>query len=206
MADQSVGPAPEGYERQIPTLIDLFTTCLRIGAITFGGGFAMMPILEREACDRHRWISHREIIDLFAVAQSVPGAVAMNTVMFLGMDLRGIPGASVALLGMVIPSFAIILAVASFLYRYIELPLVANAFGGIRAAVVALVVFATAKLASAGIRGPFMALAVVAAFVAVSVLHVHPALVILAGGLIGAMVQVFRMNKDNRDKGSGRSS
>ncbi|HCM26318.1 MAG: hypothetical protein A2Z99_01815 [Treponema sp. GWB1_62_6] len=171
---------------EAPSLANLFFTFFRIGAVTFGGGFAMIPLIEREVCGRRRWVEKEELFDLLAVSQSVPGAVAINTATFLGMSLRGVAGAFAALTGMVLPSFIVILAIAAALYRYIELPVVANAFGGIRASVVALIAYAVLPVAKAGIKDAPTFIAAILGFIAVVVLNVHAAIAIAIGAIFGA--------------------
>ena len=102
----------------------LFITFFKIGATTFGGGYAMLPIIKREVVERHGWISEEEFVDVLAVAQSSPGAVAVNSAVFIGCKLYGYLGAFVALLGSVLPSFLIILLIAAFFTRYTEYPVV----------------------------------------------------------------------------------
>lgn len=205
--DSPTNDAPttaEAARREVPSLGSLFLTIFKVGVVTFGGGFAMMPLIEREACESHNWMERKEILDLFAVSQSIPGAVAMNTVIFIGMELRGVAGATVALMGMVLPSFIIILAVASMLYRFVDLPVVANAFGGIRAAVVALIVFAAFRILEGGKKGLWVIAGSIVAFAAV-VAGIHPALVILAGGVLGAAFQLIRtLGSSRRRKGGSR--
>ena len=165
----------------------------------------MIPLIEREVCERHHWAEKEEVIDLLAVSQSIPGAIAINTVTFLGMTLRGFPGALVSLAGMVIPSFLIILTVASVLYRYIDLPIVANAFGGIRAAVVALIAYAVYPIAKAGIKDIPTALAALFALLSVVVFNMHAAIAILFGaafGFLRYLISLKRITKDRHDSKS----
>lgn len=122
--------------------LQLFLTFLKIGAFTFGGGWAMISIIEREIVDKHRWISREEFLDLLAISQSMPGILAVNISVSIGDKLRGFKGSAVAALGTILPSFLIILAIAIFLTPDIikNNPVVSKIFMGIRPCVVALII------------------------------------------------------------------
>lgn len=122
--------------------LQLFTTFLKIGAFTFGGGWAMISIIEREIVDKHHWISKEEFLDLLAISQSMPGILAVNISVSIGDRLRGGKGSVVAALGTILPSFLIILAIAMFLTPDIikNNPVVSRIFMGIRPCVVALII------------------------------------------------------------------
>jgi chromate transporter len=119
--------------------LQLFATFFKIGATTFGGGYAMLPIIKREVVAGHGWLDDEEFLDALAVAQSLPGAVAVNTAIFIGHKVGGIVGAVIAMLGAVLPSFLVILTIAMFFTRFTENKIVAAAFNGIRPAVAALI-------------------------------------------------------------------
>lgn len=122
--------------------LQLFTTFLKIGAFTFGGGWAMISIIEREIVDKHHWISKEEFLDLLAISQSMPGILAVNISVSIGDRLRGFKGSVVAALGTILPSFLIILVIAMFLTPDIikNNPVVSRIFMGIRPCVVALII------------------------------------------------------------------
>lgn len=142
----------------------IFASFFRIGLFTFGGGYAMIPLIEREMIDRRAWIERREFLDLLTLAQSVPGPIAVNTAVFVGYRMRGLPGALAALLGTVLPSFAIILLIALFFANIRENPVVDAAFRGMRPAVVALIVGPVLSL-SRGMRWPMLGIIAAAALV-----------------------------------------
>ena len=127
------------------TLWQLFATLFKIGLFTFGGGYAMFPLLERELVEKRGWIEKEEFIDMVAIAESTPGPVAINTATFVGFRRAGIPGSLVATLGVCLASFLIIYAVSLFFDRFLSLSLVA-AFRGIQVCVVFLVFWAGIKL------------------------------------------------------------
>lgn len=138
----------------MPTsLFKLFATFFRIGVFTFGGGYAMIPLIEKDIVERNRWVGREDFVDLLAVAQSAPGIFAVNMAVFIGYKLRGTRGAIAAALGCVLPSVVIILLIALFFRQFRHLPIVNNVFMGLRPAVVALIavpVFSVAKSAKLG--------------------------------------------------------
>ena len=124
-----------------------FTTFFHIGLFTIGGGYAMIPLIEADVVDKHRWVSKEEFLDLMAIAQSCPGIFAVNISIFIGYKLKGILGSIVCTLGTVLPSFLIILGVALFFQNFRENKTVDSIFKGIRPAVVALIAAPTFKMA-----------------------------------------------------------
>lgn len=121
-------------------LIPLFLTFFKIGAFTFGGGYAMLPLIQREAAAKHKWINDDEIMEIAAIAESTPGPIAVNTATFVGYRICGAAGAVMATLGVVLPSFIVIIAVSSILEIFSDARVVKYAFNGIRAGVLALIV------------------------------------------------------------------
>ena len=121
-------------------LLKIFYSFFKIGLFTFGGGFAMIPLIEREVIERRRWIAKEDFVDMLVLAQSAPGPIALNAAVFAGYKVRGFVGAMAAVLGVVIPSFSVILLVAMFFANIRHNPVVDAAFKGMRPAVVALIV------------------------------------------------------------------
>lgn len=124
----------------------LFCSFLRIGAFTFGGGYAMIPLIHREAVENHSWVDDQQILDIIAIAESTPGPIAINSATFIGYKVAGVAGSACATLGVVLPSFVIILIISLFFAAFKANQWVAWAFQGIRAAVVVLMVGAVIKL------------------------------------------------------------
>ncbi len=143
-------------------LRDLFSTFLKIGIFTFGGGFAMIPLIEREIIERRGWIPQREFVDLLTIAQSAPGPIALNTAVFIGYKSRGYKGALAALSGVVLPSFAILLIVAIYFTHIRDNKIVDAAFKGMRPVVIALIMAPIISLVKP-MKPLHIALAVVAA-------------------------------------------
>ncbi len=166
-------------------LFELFRTFFHIGLVTFGGGYAMIPLIEEKVVTKKKWATKEEMVDLIAVAQSCPGVFAVNISIFIGHKMRGTKGAVYSALGTALPSFLIILAIALFFQQFREYELVEKAFRGIRPAVVALIacpVFRmakTAKISRYTIWIPF------AAALAIWLMGVNPIYVILVAGFCG---------------------
>ena len=127
-------------------LVDLFLTFSRIGVCTFGGGYAMLPSLQRELVESKKWATEEELADYYAVGQCTPGIIAVNTATFVGRSQAGIAGGVIATLGLVFPSLVIIMLIAAFLQNFMHLEFVVHAFNGVRAGVVALILSSVIKL------------------------------------------------------------
>lgn len=127
-------------------LAQLFFTFAKVGVCTFGGGYAMLPILQRELVDNRGWATEEELADYYAVGQCTPGVIAVNTATFVGNSQAGTVGGVVATLGVVFPSIVIILVIAAFLSNFMHIQWVIHAFNGVRAGVVALILSSVIKL------------------------------------------------------------
>ena len=130
----------------MPVLIQLFLTFLKIGLFTFGGGYAMIPIIEDACVAKKKWITDEEMLNMTVIAESTPGPIAINCSTYVGFKQKGFLGAVVATLGMILPSFCIIFLISLFLDNFLEITLVAAAFKGIKAAVGILIVDAALKM------------------------------------------------------------
>lgn len=126
--------------------LDLFLTFARIGVCTFGGGYAMLPILQREVVEKKGWASEEDLADYYAVGQCTPGIIAVNTATFVGCKLTGVAGGIAATLGLVFPSVVIITVIAAFLQNFMDIAWVGHAFAGVRAGVCALILSSILKL------------------------------------------------------------
>ena len=127
-------------------LLQMFLTFAKVGVMTFGGGYAMLPILQREVVENKGWATEEELMDYFAIGQCTPGVIAVNTATFIGQKLKGIFGAIFATLGVVFPSLVIISLLAGVIEAFSHLVWVQNAFGGIRVCVCVLIANAVVKL------------------------------------------------------------
>ena len=171
----------------------LFFTFLQIGATTFGGGYAMIPLIEREAVEKRKWITEEDVLDIVAIAESTPGPIAINAATFVGYHCAGFWGAACATFGVVLPSFLIILLISFFLRQFESLRLVKYAFVGIRAAVLALVLSAVWKLAHQTKKNVFSLCVAVAVFaLAVFVPQLDVLWLIAASAVAGIVLQLCR--------------
>lgn len=154
--------------------LDLFITFAKVGVCTFGGGYAMLPVLEREIVENKGWSTSEDLADYFAIGQCTPGVIAVNTATFVGEKLHGILGGIVATLGVVFPSLVIITAIAAFLQNFAHLAVVNHAFGGVRACVVALIASSAIKLAKKPLK-PTAGKAIYAGVLALSLIGAYVA-------------------------------
>ena len=166
-------------------LIEILKSFLKIGAFTFGGGYAMIPIIQYEVVNRRKWLSEKEFVELLTIAQAAPGPISLNTAVFVGYKCKGYKGALAAIMGVVIPSFVIILVVAMFFHTMRDNRWVDAAFRGMRPAVVALIVAPIVGLA----KGLHWVLIAVAAATALSVWYFgfSPVWLLVVGAVGGAL-------------------
>ena len=177
-------------ETTVKELFDLFFTFARIGGLTFGGGYAMLPILQREVVEKRKWCSDEELMDYYAIGQCTPGIIAVNTATFVGHKTRGTAGAIMATLGVVFPSVVIITLIAAFIQNFADLAIVQNAFAGIRACVCVLILNAVLKLLkSSVVDKPTAAIYTVVAILAV-VTNLSPVIFVLLAGGMGILLKV----------------
>ena len=153
------------------TLIDLFFTFCRIGGLTFGGGYAMLPMIQKEIVEEKKWATEEEVLDYYAVGQCTPGIIAVNTATFIGYKVQGIIGAIVATLGVVFPSLIIITIIAALLKNFASYAIIQHAFSGIRVVVIALIISAILKLAKTSIKNSITLIIAILAFVGQVVLQ-----------------------------------
>lgn len=130
----------------MPLLAELFGTFAKIGLFTFGGGYAMISMIEHTCVEKKQWITHDEMMDITVIAESTPGPIAINCATYTGYKKAGIPGAVIATLGIVLPSFLVIWMISLFLEPVLQIPVVANAFRGIKAAVGILILDAAVTM------------------------------------------------------------
>ncbi|NLN16425.1 MAG: chromate transporter [Firmicutes bacterium] len=171
------------------TYLQMFTSFFKIGAFTFGGGFAMLPLIEREVIERHKWVDRDEILDIYALAQSVPGVIAVNSSMLIGYRLRGVPGAIVASIGVILPSLIVIIAIAKYFEQLIANVWVARGMAGISGAVAALIITAALRIARRTIKGMDTFLIALLSFLLVTFTKVNVFYILLLAGLLGYLLR-----------------
>ena len=173
-----------------------FKTFFKIGIFTLGGGYAMIPLIEEEVVNKHRWVEKDEMLDLIAIAQSCPGVFAINIAIFIGYKLRQERGAIATALGTALPSFLIILAIAIFFKQFEDNRIVAAIFRGIRPAVVALIAVPTFRLGQRANLNKFTIWIPVVCALLIWALGVSPIYIIIAAGFAGYIYgRFFKANK-----------
>ncbi|WP_195963617.1 chromate transporter [Clostridium cuniculi] len=168
-------------------LIELFISIFKIGAFTFGGGYAMIPLIEEEVVNNKGWLSKEEFVDILIVAQSLPGALAVNTSIFLGYKISGILGAITTLIAVILPSFFIILIIAIFFMQFRDNYYINAAFQGITAAVPILVLVGAISLSRGLSKNLRTILTIIIALIALMFFNIHPVLVVVISGVYGAI-------------------
>ncbi len=175
--------------------LDMFITFAKVGAFTFGGGYAMLPMLQSEVVDKKKWADDDELLDFFAVGQCTPGVIAVNTASFIGYYQKGIPGAIVATTGVIMPSVIIILIIASLLTNFASLPIVQHALSGIRIAVCVLILQAVIKMFKSGVKDT-MGVAIFVVALICSYFSLVPTIVIvIAAGMLGVLIQLLKTKR-----------
>jgi chromate transporter len=175
--------------------LDLFLTFAGIGVSTFGGGYAMLPILQREVCDKRGWTTEEELMDYYAIGQCTPGVIAVNTATFVGCRIAGTLGGIFATLGVIFPSIVIICIISAFLKNFAHSAWAVHAFSGIRAAVCVLILDAVVRMGKKSLVDRFC-IAIFLAILAGSLfLHLSPILYVVLAGALGVLIS--RVTKRN---------
>lgn len=183
-------------------LLDLFWTYLKIGAFTFGGGYAMISLVQAEIVDRKHWITQKEFMDMIAISQATPGVIAINTATFVGYYIDGFMGSLVATLGVTIPSFIVIAIISQFLDAFLALTWVSYAFLGVRAGVLILILDAVFKMGKSVDKNAFNFIVGAAAFLLATFLDIDVVWLIIIGGILGVIWQIYivKAYKDETEK------
>lgn len=189
--------------QEVKSLETLFFTFFKIGLFTFGGGYAMIALLEEEFIQRRKWLDKDEFLDMTAIAESTPGPVAINSATYLGYKLAKVPGAATATVAVCLPSFLIIYAISLFFEQFTQLTVIANAFKGIQVCVIYLIFSAGVRMLKALDKSPF-ATGVLAAVMLVMVglslagVSVSSILLILLSGAAGVAVWLIGRRKEGK--------
>lgn len=173
-------------------LLDLFLTFARIGGLTFGGGYAMLPILRREVVEKRQWATDEELTDYYAIGQCTPGVIAVNTATFIGFNRRGVTGGIVATLGVVFPSLVIIMLISAVLTSFAELAVVKNAFAGIRVCVCVLIFNAVLKLLKSSVVDVPTAIIFALVTLCACFTGLSPVVFVLVSAVCGIVLTVLR--------------
>ena len=173
-------------------LLDMFWTFAKVGAMTFGGGYAMLPILQREVVENKGWAEEAELADYYAIGQCTPGIIAVNVATFIGYKKRGVVGGIFATLGVVFPSLIIIMALAGMISAFSDFAAVQHAFAGIRVCVTVLVFNAVVKLWKSAVVDKLTLAIFLVVFAGSTLTDIPVMLFILAAGIIGLSVRSIR--------------
>lgn len=174
----------------------LFLTFFKIGAFTFGGGYAMIPLIQKEVVDNHKWVTADDILEVIAIAESTPGPIAINAATFVGYKFGGFFGAFCATLGVVMPSFTIIALLSSVISRFQDYKAVQYAFFGIRAGVLALIVKAMINMYRKCPKNPVAYFIFAFSFIMVALLNIKAIYVLIGCALIGLTASVVAKRKE----------
>ena len=188
--------------KKFKSLLNLFWTFFKIGLFTFGGGYAMVAVIEREIVEKRKYIGQEEFLDLIAIAESTPGPIAVNSATYIGYKLGGVLGSFFATLGVVLPSFLIIFIISFFYEKFLALEYVSYAFKGIQACVAFLIISAGIKMIKGLKKNLFNVIMFISTLVLMLVikifdLPISSIYLILVGGLIGVIVWLFARKKVN---------
>ncbi len=177
---------------KLKSLWDLFSVFFKIGLCTFGGGIAMLPILERELSEKRGWTTSNELLDYFALGQATPGIIAVNVATFVGYKRAGIAGGVIATLGMVFPSIVIITVIAKFISNFSEIVWVQKALRGINVAVAAILTMAVYNFSKKAVKSVFGFILLLIAFALIFFFNVNTVWVIFGSALLGIVLAALR--------------
>lgn len=188
-------------------LLELFLTFAKIGLFTFGGGYAMVSLIEDSCVEKKKWITHDEMMNITVIAESTPGPIAINCATYIGYRQKGIIGAACATFGMVVPSFAIIFVISLFLDNFLEITWIASAFKGIKLAVGVLILDAAIKMIKKMQKKPIPRTILICAAAAMLIidvfsLHFSSVSLMLAAGIISLSIFIFKGNNGKAEKKS----
>lgn len=176
-------------------LLELFWAFCRIGGITFGGGYAMLPMLQAEVVDKYKWATEEELLDYYAVGQATPGIIAVNTATFIGYKNKGIIGALFATAGVVFPSLVIIMIIAGLIKNFSDIQVVQHAFSGVRIVVCVLILNAVIKLWKNSVKGKLGIIIFILSFVEAALLRISPIYIVIISAIVGLLTKYKRGEK-----------
>lgn len=179
-------------KEKLKIFIGLFSIFFKIGLVTFGGGIAMLPILEREIAEKRKWATAEELLDWFAIGQSTPGIIAVNVATFTGYKQAKAAGGIVATAGMVSPSIIVITIIAMFISNFKDIAWVQKALTGINVSVAAILTYAVYKFASKSVKSVFGLVLLIIAFALIYILNVSTIWIILGSAILGIIIYACR--------------
>ncbi len=177
-------------------ILALFLTFLRIGAFTFGGGYAMIPLIQKEIVENKKWLTDEDILEIIAISESTPGPIAINSATFVGKRVAGFFGALVSTLGVILPSFLIIFTISLVLEKFKDIKAVQYAFEGIRAGVLALIVKALWSMYKQSPKNAVAYIVMASAFIITSFFDINVLIVIIGCALFGLITSIVASRRD----------
>ncbi len=197
------------FKQKLKQLLKMFLTFFKIGITTFGGGYAMIPILQREVCEKKKWINDEEMLSIVAIAESTPGPVAINMATYVGYKVLGVLGAIFCTVGVVLPSFIIILCIALFFNNLMEYPIVVSIFNGIRCGVATLIIYTAIKLLRKVKKSAFNIVTFLLSFTALLLVNIFAwdfsAVYVILIGLVLSLcytsICIYKEKKERKDEG-----
>ncbi|MBO5339427.1 MAG: chromate transporter [Oscillospiraceae bacterium] len=175
--------------------LDMFLTFARMGVCTFGGGYAMLPILQREVVEKKGWATDEELTDYYAIGQCTPGIIAVNVATFIGHKFKGVAGGVAATLGVIAPPVVIISAIAALIANFARFPVVQHAMGGVNACVVALIAASVIKLGKSSLKGRLAVGIFLTVLALAFLLDVSPVVLVLGAGAVGGLSGLWNGKK-----------
>jgi len=176
-------------------LKELFVSFFKIGLFTFGGGYAMLPLIERELVDKKGWITEGELLEMFIISQMTPGTIAINASTFIGSKKAGKLGGFIASLGIIFPSLIIITLIYNFLGNSFDNPMIHSIFLGIRACIIALICSSILKICKKSFLSGMSYILFFGSFILLLLFNINPITLIIFGGLLGATMAYFSPSK-----------
>ncbi|OQY41530.1 MAG: chromate transporter [Fusobacteriia bacterium 4572_74] len=176
-------------------LKELFISFFKIGLFTFGGGYAMLPLIEKELVDKRKWITEDELLEMFIISQMTPGTIAINASTFIGSKKAGKLGGFIASLGIIFPSLIIITLIYNFFGKSFDNPVIYSIFLGIRACIIGLIASSTLKICRKSFISGMSYIVFIIAFILLLIFDINPILLIILGAFIGAAATFFVPNK-----------
>ena len=177
------------------SLWELYITFFKVGIMTFGGGYAMLPILQREVVENKGWATEAELADYYAIGQCTPGVIAVNTATFIGQKTKGVAGGIIATLGVVSPALLIIIALAKIISNFANLAIVKNAFAGIRACVCVLIFNAVCKLWKSSVIDKITFIIFLTVCLCSLILNISPVFFVLLAAISGIVIKKVEARK-----------
>ena len=178
------------------TLMDLFLTFMKIGALTFGGGYAMMPVMRKEVVEKKQWANDDDILKILVISETTPGVLAVNSATYIGYKIAGFKGSLLATLGVIIPSLIIISIISLFIVQFRSLVLVEYAFYGIKAGVAVLITRAAFKLSKKVKLGYFSIIIWILAILATLIFNINPIITLIVSGILGVCFGMYLYAKE----------